>query len=245
VPEAIGVSWDEQRLVDVDEPEMIVDGALAEQRKLLTGFYGNPLVDRKKLEEAMEPKHAAISLSGEPTLYPKISELIEVFHTRGMTTFLVTNGTLPEVLSKIVEPTQLYISVSAPNEEKYEYICRPLVKENWSRLKNSLELMKSFSCPTVIRLTLVKGLNMEDEDLQGYGELILKAEPTYVELKAYMHLGYSTTRLRFENMPSHAEIREFAEKLAGLINYNLVDENSKSRVVLLSKLKKPIKVGPG
>ncbi|RLE50746.1 MAG: 4-demethylwyosine synthase TYW1 [Candidatus Methanomethylicota archaeon] len=242
VPEAIGVSWNEIELLDVDDPEVIIDGAIAEQRRLLTGFYGNPQVDRKKLEEAMNPKHAAISLSGEPTLYPKIGELIEAFHARGMTTFLVTNGTRPDVLSKITEPTQLYISVSAPNEDKYRNICRPLIRDNWVKLNKSLELMKSFSCPTVIRLTLVKGLNMEGGDLQGYSELILKAEPTYVELKAYMHLGYSTARLKFENMPSHQEVRDFAERLASMIGYNLLDENSKSRVVLLSRLTKPIKV---
>ncbi|GAI32051.1 unnamed protein product, partial [marine sediment metagenome] len=98
---------------EVDEPADILDGAISAQRKLLSGFGGNPDVNKKKLKEAQEPKHCAISLAGEPTLYPKINELVEECSRRGMTSFLVTNGMHPEVLEHISEPTQLYISVVA------------------------------------------------------------------------------------------------------------------------------------
>ena len=43
----------------------------------------------------------AISLTGEPTLYPKLPELIKEIHSRGKTSFLVTNGQHPEVLQKL------------------------------------------------------------------------------------------------------------------------------------------------
>jgi wyosine [tRNA(Phe)-imidazoG37] synthetase (radical SAM superfamily) len=43
-------------------------------------------------------------------------------------------------------------------------------------------------------------------------------------------------------MPSHDEIRNFATKLAKELGYNLLDEASESRVVLLSHLKKSIKL---
>jgi tRNA wybutosine-synthesizing protein 1 len=104
----------------------------------------------------------------------------------------------------------------------------------------SLELVKSFNCPTAIRITLVKGLNLEDHD--GYARLISKAEPTYIEPKSYMYVGYSRKRLRFLNMPTHREIYEFSSRLAKSTGYRIIDESAESRVALLSRLEKPIRV---
>lgn len=216
---------------EVDEPADILDGAISAQRKLLSGFGGNPNVNKKKLKEAQEPKHCAISLAGEPTLYPKINELVEECSRRGMTSFLVTNGMHPEVLEHLAEPTQLYISVVAPDPETYEAVCQPTVSDGWGRLNRSLELMPSFTCRRVIRLTLVKGLNLKDAP--GYAKFVEKAAPDFIEAKSYMWVGYSRKRLTLENMPLHAEVREFSETLAHETGYKLVDESKVSRVVLL------------
>jgi len=183
-------------------------------------------------------------LTGEPTLYQHVGELIETFHGKGYTTFLVSNGTAPSVLAKLkVEPTQLYISVCAPNAEIYKNVCQPQISKAWEKLKETLGLLSSFKCPTVIRITLVRGLNMENEG--EYARLIQMANPTYVEPKAYMHVGFSRLRLGFESMPNHQEIREFAERMSRETSYNLIDESQESRVVLLSKLKKSIRFGNG
>jgi tRNA wybutosine-synthesizing protein 1 len=71
--------------------------------------------------------------------------------------------------------------------------------------------------------------------------LIERAKPTYAEPKAYMHVGFSRLRLGFENMPTHREIRSFATELSEEMSYNILDEAEESRVVLLSRLEKPIK----
>ncbi len=216
---------------EVDEPADILDGAISAHRKLLNGFGGNPNVNKNKLKEAQEPKHCAISLAGEPTLYPKINELVEECSRRGMTSFLVTNGMHPEVLEHLSEPTQLYISVVAPDLETYEAVCQPTVPDGWGRLNRSLELMPSFTCRKVIRLTLVKGLNFKDA--LRYARFIEKAAPDFIEAKSYMWVGYSRKRLAMENMPLHGEVREFSEALARETGYKLVDESKVSRVVLL------------
>jgi len=70
--------------------------------------------------------------------------------------------------------------------------------------------------------------------------LIEKANPTYVEPKAYMHVGFSRLRLDFENMPSHQEIQQFALQIANETGYNMLQEAPESRVILLSRLSKPI-----
>jgi tRNA wybutosine-synthesizing protein 1 len=46
----------------------------------------------------------------------------------------------------------------------------------------------------------------------------------YIEAKAYMHVGYSRLRLGYENMPTHEDIRDFAEELSKGLGYNLLDE---------------------
>ncbi|MBS7658772.1 MAG: 4-demethylwyosine synthase TYW1 [Candidatus Bathyarchaeia archaeon] len=225
------------------EPEEIVEECVKAQRRILSG-YGDQVkkgkIDKKKYFEALNPKHVAISLDGEPTLYPKLNELLHEFHKKSFTTFLVTNGTKPEVLKNLsIEPTQLYLSIYAPNEKVFINLCKPATNTLWKKINESLELLSSFKCPTVTRLTLVKGENMED--LNGYAKLINKASPTYVEPKAYMFVGYSRLRLKFENMPTYEEVKMFSEKLAEETSYNIIDESKESRVILLSKLSKPIK----
>jgi len=244
MPDDLGISWNEMGAKDLDEPESLLDGMIEEQRKMLIGFKGRRDIDPRLLEEAMNPVHFTPSLVGEPLLYgaERLSRLFSYAFKRNFkSVFLVSNGTFPEVLSRLdTEPTQLYISVSAPNEEIYKRVCRPLLPDGWRRLNRSLELLSSFKCPTVLRLTMVKGYNMTDAE--GYARLIKKSDPTYVEVKAAMSLGFFLRRLPREAMPRHEHIRSFAEKLADLTGYNIIDEYLHSRVVLLSKLEKPIKL---
>ena len=238
------VTWDEMKIPRVDEPKEIILGSLKAQEKILTGYKGNPKTNWRKFQEALVPKHVAISLTGEPTLYDPLGELIQAFHQKGLTTFLVSNGTLPAKLSKLSqEPTQLYISVCAPNEQVYKQVCRPQFPGAWAKLNETLGLLQSFRCPSVIRMTLVKGHNMNHVD--EYAKLVEKSKPTYIEAKAYMHIGFSSLRLGFEDMPMHGEVKGFAEQLAEKTGYRIIDEAPESRVVLLSRLKKPIKVTTG
>jgi len=234
------ITWNEMKLPKWDPPEEIVERSTEAQLKILSGYKGNPKTNLRKLNEALKPKHVAISLTGEPTLYKPLGKLIQAFHKKGFTTFLVSNGTIPSALMKLrEEPTQLYISVCAPDKKTYKQICRPQIKNAWKKLNETLEVLPSFKCPAVIRITCVRGLNMKNAD--AYAKLVEKANPTYIEPKAYMHIGYSRLRLGYKNMPSHKEVREFALKLADETGCNLIHESKESRVVLLSRLKKPIR----
>ena len=231
------VTWDEMKLPSLNTPEEIVEGSIKAQEKILTGYKGNPKTNWRKYTEALTPKHVAISLTGEPTLYEPIGELIRTYHQKGFTTFLVSNGTLPARLSKLSqEPTQLYISVCAPNEQVYNRVCRPQMPNAWENLNETLGLLQSFKCPTVTRMSLVKGYNMSLVD--EYAKLVEKANPTYIEAKAYMHIGFSTLRLGFDNMPQHFEVKLFADELAKKTGYVIIDDSPDSRVFLLSKTKK-------
>jgi tRNA wybutosine-synthesizing protein 1 len=227
-----------------DTPEKIVEGSVKAQLRILSGYKGNPETSQQKFKEALAPRHVAISLTGEPTLYQHIGELIQAFHRGGFTTFLVSNGTAPSVIAKLnEEPTQLYISLCAPDKETFNHVCQPQISKAWEKLNETLELLPSFKCPTVIRITSVRNLNMEN--IEGYAKLIEKADPTYIEPKAYMHVGFSRLRLGYESMPNHQEIREFSRQIAKETSYSIIDESRESRVVLLSKLEKPIRFDAG
>ncbi len=215
-----------------DDPSEILDEAIEAQRNLLSGFKGNPEANRNKWEEAQDPNLCAISLDGEPTLYPKLGTLINECKRRDIVPFLVTNGQHPETLRQIEQPDQLYISAVAPDSDTYEKVCRPLVSKAWKSLNESLELMPSFDSVTVLRLTLVRDLNLADP--AGYSKLIEKAEPDFVEPKGYVAVGHSRSRLGVSYMPTHSEIRDFAEKLSEITGYYVSDEFEPSRVVLLS-----------
>jgi tRNA wybutosine-synthesizing protein 1 len=235
------VAWDEMKIPKIDSPEEIAEGCFKAQEKILTGYKGNPKTNWRKFQEALLPKQVAISLTGEPTLYEPLGELIRTFSRKGLTTFLVSNGTLPSKLSRLSkEPTQLYISVCAPNEKVYNQVCRPHFPSAWANLNETLGLLQSFRCPTVIRTTLVKEHNMNH--VEQYAKLVEKSNPTYIEAKAYMHIGFSNLRLGFERMPLHSEVRDFALQLSEKTGYKIINEAPESRVILLSRLEKPIQV---
>lgn len=217
-----------------DEPKNIVEGSILAQKKLLSGFGGFKNTDQKKWKESQAPKNVAISLTGEPTAYPKISGLIDAYMKRGMTTFLVTNGQFPERLETLSrEPSQLYLSLDAPTKEIYKRIDIPQFPDFWERYEKTISLFPSFSCKKAVRLTVVKGWN--DSHEKEYAELIKRANPDFVEIKAYMHVGFSRYRLPHEAMPLHSEVQAFAKRVNEHLGYAWKDEDATSRVVLLGK----------
>lgn len=222
--------------VQWDDPKTVLDEAIKAQRKLLIGFGGNKSVDKRLLREALNPAHVAISLDGEPTLYPKIVDLVHEINKRGMTSFLVTNGTIPERLKEFlvrhIEPTNLYLSLYATSNKLYNRVANPFIKNAFERVLKSLTLLKAFErARTIIRLTLVKGLNMQNP--VAYAKLALKAQPWFIELKGYTWTGQSRQRLPQKAMPTMDEIKEFAKHISMKTNYIIKAKDKPSRVVVM------------
>ena len=223
------------------EPEELLDGCIEEQRLLVSGYKGDERCDPAMWEEARQPNQVAISLSGEPTLYPYLGDFIELCHRRGMTTFLVTNGSLPRALESLdTLPTQLYVTLAAPNEELFDRICVPQSSNAWANLMETLRLLPSLGTRTVVRHTLVKGWNLGWED--EYAALDRIAEPMFIEPKGYVFVGDSRRRMTMDNMPSHLEIREFSRRLAENLSMDVLMEREDSRVVLVGDSRSALKV---
>ena len=211
-------------------PEEILSRIRQLQKKALSGYKVSPYVTPERFAEALDPRHVAISLSGEPTLYPYLPALIDLFSSEGFSTFLVSNGTRPDVIASC-RPFQTYISLTAPDQETYRKVSRPM-EDTWEAIQESLSLLGSRR--SAIRVTLVKGYN--DHDPGAYARMIQESGATFVEVKGYMFLGYSRKRLERGNMPSFTHVKEFAEKIAAACEYRVRDENPASRVVCLEKI---------
>ncbi|MCX6774003.1 MAG: 4-demethylwyosine synthase TYW1 [Candidatus Micrarchaeota archaeon] len=228
----------------INSPKQIIEGAIAQRRKLINGFKGNPKVNMKLFMESYSlfPSHWAISLSGEPTLYPKLPELVLELkrHKEVKSIFIVSNGQEPSMILKMKRkdalPTQLYISLSAPNKILFDRINRSVHKDGWKRLNRTLSLLPKLDCRTVIRLTLIKGMNDDKKYLPLYSRLLKKSKADFIETKAFMFLGQSRKRLKQENMPRHAEVLDFSKKLLTYLkSYHIQNQHEISRIVLLKR----------
>lgn len=232
----------------ISNPSEIIDESIKAQRKLLNGFKGNLKANSKKYKESQEPMQFAISLIGEPLLYPKIGEFISELRKRGKTSFIVTNGLSPNILKRLNNknqlPTQIYLSLNSPNKKLYDKWHRSSEKKAWNKLNQTLRLFPKLKTRKVVRMTLVKELNDKDEYIKEYAKLINKAKPDFIEVKSYMAIGFSRQRLGYDKMLSHKEIKDYSEKLAKELknSYKILDEQEISRVVLIGKDKKKMKI---
>lgn len=234
---------DTLELTDQDPLELLYESVRA-QRRLLSGFGGNDKVPREKFIEAQDPKHVAISLNGEPTLYTRLGEYMDLCHKHGMTTMLVTNGTLPMVLENLdTLPTQLYVSVDAPNKQIFDDVCRPKWNSGaWNQFEKTIDLLPSLDTRIVCRHTMMKGVNMSSNHIKEFAALDNRADPDFIEAKGYVYVGHSRENLSMENMPSHDDILSFSNELAPQVNREVLSESRPSRVALIGREIVPIPI---
>lgn len=210
---------------NIDAPQKIISGVISERKKLLSGFGGRAGTNRNLFEKALMPSHWAISLSGEPTLYPRLLELIELLKKRKETksVFLVSNGLETSFFKKLLKkksalPSQLYISFVAPDQKLFFSITKPCEKNAWKSFLKTLPVVAKLRTRKIARLTLIKGINDSVETISGFVRLLKLMKADFVEVKGYMFLGFSRKRLKQENMPLHSEVVSFAKKLLAGLN---------------------------
>lgn len=164
-----------------DDPYYIVDQAVQAHVRMIREARGIPGVLPQRWNEALTVRHCALSLVGEPIMYPRIIELLGDLHNRKISTFLVTNGQHPLAIESLCPVTQLYVSVDAPTPKSLVEIDRPLFSDAWERLCQSLTCLKDKGQRTVARLTVVKGWN--SNEVEGYANLIALGRCSLVEVR--------------------------------------------------------------
>jgi len=233
----------ELRNYELDEDIKCCIDSREEIQELIDRELTTPEEIIKAHHEAIIPNHAAISLDGEPLLYPKISDFVKEFTNRGMSSFIVTNGTLPEKLEFMESlPSQLYVTLPASNERMYKKICRPMIKDGWKGIITSLDLLNSLSCRTLIRLTAIKELNINDKIIEEYVKIVEKANPNFFEIKGFTLQAKAL--LIKERLKSDKEIQDFfpdysfletiATKFEKISGFPLIYKNKDSRDFLFA-----------
>ncbi|KAL7261941.1 hypothetical protein ACSBR1_000354 [Camellia fascicularis] len=231
----VGKSWQWK----MDDPLDIVNSAIDLHTKMIRQMKGVPGVKLERLTEGLSPKHCALSLVGEPIMYPEINSLVDELHRRRISTFLVTNAQFPDKIKMLKPVTQLYVSVDAATKDSLKAIDRPLFGDFWERFVDSLKALGEKQQRTVYRLTLVKGWNTEDID--AYSSLFAIGNPDFVEIKGVTYCGSSaTSKLTMENVPWHSDVKAFSEALAQKSegNYEVACEHAHSCCILLAKVDK-------
>jgi len=186
--------------------------------------------------------------------------MLREIRKRKAVSFLVTNGQNPAMIKKLEKknalPTQLTISVNAPNKELFLVWHKSLRKDAWERFNKTLKIIKELKGKTrrVIRLTLVRKSekgnnkeisNMEKEHISQYAELIKKAEPDFIHVKGFMSVGFARERMDYDKMPMWEEVIEFAKKIQKELKeqgHKILGKHEYSRAIVLGKNKKELKI---
>jgi tRNA wybutosine-synthesizing protein 1 len=128
----------------MDDAEEIVEKALREHRGMIKQMKGVPGVIPERFDEGMDPRHCALSLVGEPIMYPEIDKFVGLLHDKRISTFLVTNAQFPDAITNLPAITQLYVSVDAATPETLKAIDRPLFGDYWVSARTLLFTSRLF-----------------------------------------------------------------------------------------------------
>ncbi|NXP52496.1 TYW1 synthase, partial [Heliornis fulica] len=229
----VGTEWQWK----MDQPEMILQEAIENHQNMIKQFKGVSGVKADRLAEAMSVRHCALSLVGEPIMYPEINRFVKLLHQHSISSFLVTNAQFPDEIRNLEPVTQLYVSVDASTKESLKRIDRPLFKDFWQRFLDSLKALSEKQQRTVYRLTLVKAWNVDE--LKAYADLIALGKPDFIEVKGVTYCGESSaSNLTMANVPWHEEVVHFVQELADLIpDYEIACEHEHSNCLLIAHKK--------
>jgi tRNA wybutosine-synthesizing protein 1 len=224
-----------------DEPVSLVDQLIGAHQGLVKNSSGMAGAIPDRVEEALVPRHCALSLVGEPIVYPRINEFTARLHDRNISTFLVNNGQFPEQIRDLKPITQLYLSVDAANREDMKRLDRPVFNDFWERFQRSVEYMRAKKGRTVFRLTLIEDFNMSD--LEGYANMIRQGQPDMIELKQLTPAfqGFTSSPFRMKNVPAWDRIVDFGKELCAKIGgteYEIAAQHEHSKCLLLARTNK-------
>lgn len=234
----VGTNWRWQ----VDEPDVILEGALAGHYAKIKQMRGVPGVVAERFAEAFRVRHCALSLVGEPIFYPHINEFLSMLHEKEISSFLVCNAQHPDQLEQLTQVTQLYVSIDASTKSELKKVDRPLFRDYWERLMRCLDILRTTQSHqrTVFRLTLVKGFNMGD--VSGYADFVERAAPALIEIKGATFCGSSAGNgnpLTMQNIPFYEECQKFVVSLNEELNrrglgYGIAAEHAHSCCILMA-----------
>jgi tRNA wybutosine-synthesizing protein 1 len=228
-PVTRGFTWEH------DPADFLVEQGIAQHQNMVRAMRGVPGVKADRYKEAMTVRHCALSLVGEPIIYPEISRFVHLLHEKRISSFMVTNAQFPEQMRALQPVTQLYVSVDAATPEELKAVDRPLFEDYWERFLACIRELSQKRQRTVFRLTLVQGFNVSH--IKEYCDLVRLGNPDFIEVKGVTYCGTNNaSELTMKNVPYHSQVVDFCRQMvAGLPGYSIACEHEHSCCMLLAK----------
>ena len=117
-----------------------------------------------------------------------------------------------------------------------------MIKDGRNRVLDSMDLIESLDCRTLIRLTAVKDLNISENFIKDYAKIIEKANPNFFEIKGFTLQAKALLikeRLKSERpiqdyFPDYNYLHEIALKFEEFSNFPIIYANETSRDILFA-----------
>lgn len=132
------------------------------------------------LQARLNKLDAIVITGGEPTLHKDLPDFIARIKKLGYKIKLDTNGTNPEMLKKLIKADLVdYFAMDIKSSfDNYEKITG--VKNDLSKIKESIIIIKESAKPYEFRTTLVPGL-VEPEDIKKIAKVIKGADNWFLQ----------------------------------------------------------------
>jgi wyosine [tRNA(Phe)-imidazoG37] synthetase (radical SAM superfamily) len=143
---------------------------------------------KDKLKEDCRINYITLSGAGEPTLYSRISEVIDTIKKNSdKPVAVLTNGSMlwnPKVRNALMEADVVIPSLDAGNEEMFQYINRPCKELSFEKVVLGIELfIREFKRETWLEVfLLLKGVLSEKKHIKQLADIIKQLKPYKTQL---------------------------------------------------------------
>ncbi len=141
----------------------------------------------ERLREIAQPDHVTLYGPGEPTLHPRIGEIIVgIKKISKAPVVLLTNGSLfwrEETRKAVLDVDLIIPSLDAGGEETFRIVNRPADDVPFEKMVEGLAaLRRDFRGPIWLEVFLVEGLTTGDDEVRRIGRYIDVIKPDRVQL---------------------------------------------------------------
>jgi len=131
--------------------------------------------------------YITLSGSGEPTLHSDFGKIFDFVHNNSdIPTVLLTNGTMlyhPEVRAAAALSDVVKVSLSAWDQESYEWVNRPHPKLSFERqVQGQMDFRQQFHGKLYMEVFLLKGINGMEKDVRKIAAIAQKIRPDRIQL---------------------------------------------------------------
>jgi wyosine [tRNA(Phe)-imidazoG37] synthetase (radical SAM superfamily) len=143
---------------------------------------------KSALKEHDDIDFITLTANGEPTLYPFLSELIEVINTfKGTTkTLILTNAATIDdvkVQEALLKLDEVKLSLDCATQKCLQKLDRSHSGINVENIKVGMLAFKArYDGPLIIEILIVKTLNDSKEEIEKLNEYLLELQPTRIDI---------------------------------------------------------------